>query len=200
MTESRIKSLSEAIFDPIDKAYKTGGYGLVFISLGAFLMLAATFTGTGILEWSLLLIGFILILLSCTFFYMKEIRPLSIARKSINQSKEIIDAVQHSAIELTELALTLQALAFKYADQVADLFQELKPQIKTLPIVGQLFETEIAIRTETISSSIVEYTLKSKTIIQDIEQALETSNAEGLRKYITQIKELTSQAEDILKK
>jgi uncharacterized membrane protein YciS (DUF1049 family) len=104
-----VKSLSDAVMEPITKAYRVGGFGLAFLLLGALMMLAATFVSASTLSYSLVIAGFILVVLPCYFFYVKEIRPISRVQETVGRNAEMIDAVQETAMSMTELTLELQS-------------------------------------------------------------------------------------------
>jgi hypothetical protein len=66
-------------------------------------------------------VGILLIFPVLILFYFRDIKKLSQINKSIKHNKNMIDTVQNTAIEMTELANNLQALAFKYANEVSDI-------------------------------------------------------------------------------
>lgn len=193
------KPLSEAIFEPVNKAYKAGGFGLAFLTSGAFLMLIGfLLSDRGPLTYLLVGTGFLLIISTCLLFYLKDIRPLMKIQTHIEENTELLDAIQRSALEMTELASDLQALAFKHASQVSAVIQVIRPQIRALPVVGKLADSDALLTADTLSANIVQTTRKAKQIIHDIEDALTKADPTCLKKYLVELKELRTEIEDLL--
>src|SRR5208282_6944833 len=108
------KRFSDAISDPLIKAHRAGGFGLTVLTLGAILMLTAFFWNQpGPIRYIIVIVGAILTFFTLAYVYFKEFPRVRRGRASVVDNKEMIDAIQQSAIELTELASDLQALAFK---------------------------------------------------------------------------------------
>jgi hypothetical protein len=100
----RVK-LSDAIGAPIVSAYKAGGLGLAFLTLGASLLLAAfRWNDKGVFTYFILGVGTLLIFSTLTLFYFKDLKKLMNAHKGIQQNAELIDTIQQTALEMTELA------------------------------------------------------------------------------------------------
>jgi hypothetical protein len=193
-----VKSLSDAVMEPITKAYRVGGFGLAFLLLGALMMLAATFVSASTISYSLVLAGFILVVLPCYFFYVKEIRPISRMQEAVGKNAEMIDAVQDTAMSMTELALQLQTLAFKHADAVASTIEVVRPQIRAIPVVGQIADHPMLVRTEGLSKTIVEITENIKEVVSDVQTALINSDPRGLKKYLRELEKLHNQVTSLL--
>src|ERR1041385_1131380 len=112
MSNETMKNLSDAIFAPVNTAYRTGGFALAFLSLGSFEMLVAFFLpGNEGVRYVLVITGFGLVAMVGTLFYSKQLSPLLKLRKSIRENKELIDTIQETALELTKLTSDLQAFA-----------------------------------------------------------------------------------------
>jgi cell fate (sporulation/competence/biofilm development) regulator YmcA (YheA/YmcA/DUF963 family) len=196
-----VKPLSEAISTPITQAYKAGGLGLTFLTLGAMLMLIAFFSKSReALTYVIFGVGTVLIFATLAFFYFKDMRKLVRAQSSVEKNKELIDTIQRTAIEMTELAYTLQALTFKHADQVSNAIQFIRPQLKSLPIVGKYADSEAVVRTEVLSTNIVHTTLKVKAVIEDLEAALIKSDPKNLKKYLDQLHEYKADVQKLLER
>jgi hypothetical protein len=88
-----VRLLSAAISEPIERAYRTGGFGLAFLFLGALFMLVAPFVPNSLLTLFLATVGFLLIVAVGSLFFFKELRPLARAERVTAQNKEMIDAV-----------------------------------------------------------------------------------------------------------
>lgn len=185
---SNLKLLSKAIEAPLTRAHRAGGLALTFLTLGAILMLVAFFAGDRTpLTYTVCFIGAGLILVTIWYFYVKDMRKLIAARESVKKNDELLNSIQQTALEMTELAYTLQSLVFKHADQVTIAIQSVRPIIKGLPIVGTLAESQAITKAETFSASIVEATEQVKGVIEEIEKALLESDPKRLKKYLIQI-------------
>jgi hypothetical protein len=146
---AKIEPLSKAVATPLERAYRAGGLGLSLLTLGAILMLVAYVYGKrGLVSHAVLALGAMLILSVLVYFYIGDMRKLVGARKKIRENKELVDTVQQTAVEATQLALHLQSLAFKYADQVALMIQTLRPLITNLPLVGKYADTPALVLAE----------------------------------------------------
>jgi hypothetical protein len=193
-----VKSLSDTIMEPITKAYRVGGFGLAFLLLGALLMLTATLIARGVLSYFLGGAGLVLILLPCYFFYQKEVRPISQAHKAVLENKDMIDAVQATALSMTELTLSLEALAFKHADQVVKALDVARPQIRALPLVGQLADQPALVRADRLSRVIVSTTVSVKEVVTDLRIALISSDPRPLRRHLKNVQDLQSRVTELL--
>jgi hypothetical protein len=200
MMKEPLKPLSDAIFGPVTRAYKAGGLGLAFLGLGAFLMLVAfLLPDRGLLGYVIVGVGFMLVALTCLLFLFKDVLPLFRLRRSINENRELIDAVQAMALQVTEVASDLQSLAFKHASVVAAVMQEARPLLRRVPVVGRFADSETVVRVDSLSSAIVDYTTRAKGIIGDVEDALVKSDASRLRQYIMDLREVRSELTRLLR-
>jgi hypothetical protein len=162
------------------------------------MMLAATFVSASTLSYSLVIAGFILVVLPCYFFYVKEIRPISRVQETVGRNAEMIDAVQETAMSMTELTLELQALAFKHADAVASTIEVVRPQIRAIPMVGQIADHPMLVSTEGLAKTIVGITQNIKDVVSDVQTALINSDPRGLKKYLRELEKLNNQVRSLL--
>lgn len=201
MTElPKFESLSNAIAEPIEKAYRAGGLGLSLLTLGAILMLAAYFSNKGgMISLVLLGTGALLIFTIVIYFYLSEMNKLVLSKNKIRENKELVDAVQQTALEATQLALNLQALAFKYAEQMSRIIQTVLPLIRELPLVGKYADSPGLIHAQDLSVAIVETTETLKKIVGDLQTALISSDATGLKKYLARLEAYKDTVQEVLK-
>lgn len=200
---SAIKPLSEAISGPIIKAYRAGGFGLVFVFIGTLLLLVALFFGGGLIGDVIGILGCLMILTVLYLFYFQSIKPLKDINERIQRNQELIDTVQETAIQMTDLAYDLQALAFKHADEVAHLITQSRQTLQMLsnvPGIGKLADNKYVVKAEDLSASIVKTTGSAKSTIEDIKTALVESNPALLKKYLKQVEELDLMTKELLKK
>jgi hypothetical protein len=194
----QVKPLSDAIIEPITKAYRVGGFGLAFLLLGAIMILLGALISVGDFVYPLAFVGLLLIVIPCYFFYVKEIRPVSAARKLAAQNREMVDAVQATAIEVTNLTLVLQALAFKHAGQMVEVLEAARPQIKAIPVIGGAIDSRLLGKTDELARTIVSATGNVQEIVESIQEALVHSDAKRLQVYLQQVKQVEAQVKTVL--
>lgn len=202
---SQIKPLSEAITAPLSGLYKAGGLALVLIFIGTLLLLVALFFGQGITTYLVGVPGALIIFMVLLRFYLRDIKKLHEVHRSIQKNGELIDTIQKTAIEMTDLASNLQALAFKHAEEVAELISAYRhvvlPLLSKIPSaskIGQLADNSYIVRVEDLSASIVKTTASTKHIIDDVKSALIEANPILLKKYLDQLQELDLKTEELL--
>jgi hypothetical protein len=209
MQVSDVKPISDAISGPVIKAYTAGGYGLVTVMVGVILLLVGGLLHSGP-GYAIAAIGTAMIFAFLYFFYVHDVKRLRDVSRQITDNKELIDTVQLMAIEMTDLAHDLQALAFKHADDVAHVLTQVRsasrglenlPVLSRVPGVKQLAavaDHPIVVRAEDLSSAIVRSTVATRQIIEDVKQALVRSDPALLKKYLQQVRELESEAQLLL--
>jgi hypothetical protein len=208
--ESSVKPLSDAIATPILKAYKAGGFGLVFVFVGTLLLLVALFFGEGLPRYIAAAVGTLMIFFVLVLFYFQDIKKLQQASVTINRNAELVDTIQQTAIEMTDLASHLQSLAFKHADEVAVLITQIRErlaQIKSLPIVSgipgidkiaAISENKHIVRANDLAASIVKSTETAKEIIKEVRIALVECDPKRLSKYLTELRALDEKTKALL--
>jgi len=198
MTSPSVKA-SDAMGAPLIRAYKAGGFGLAFLALGASLLLAAfRWNDRGVFTYFILGIGTLLIFSTLTLFYFKDLKKLMNAHERIQQNAELIDTIQQTALEMTELADSLQALVFKHAAQVKQTIEALTPYVKGLPLVGPILETQGESLAKTLDPNIVKTTETIKYVIRDLKTALIKSDPSNLNKYLEQLRKYRIEVRDLL--
>jgi len=199
LTNPDFKSVSDAISEPLIKAYRAGGLVLTVLTLGAILMLTAFFCErTGPIRYIVLIIGAILTFFTLAYVYLKEFPRVRRARASVNANKEMIDAIQQSAIELTELAIDLQSLALKNAEQIAGALELVLPVIRGIPFVGQIADSEVVVKAEGLSHLIVTSTRNARKLISDLQRSLIEANAQYLKVHLEDLKRYKNEVNQLL--
>jgi hypothetical protein len=198
--ESRsVTSLADAIFAPVNKAYKLGGFGLAFLGLGILLMLLVFLSGRGgIPAYLVFMTGLLLVVATGVLFFYKDVAPLFRVQSNIQRNKQLIDTVQATAIQLTDIVYQGQALAFKHAEAVASVLQMTLPLVRNLPGIGQVANSQSVVRAETLATKIVETAKAARQVIVDVRDALIDSDPEPLRQYLDDLRGLSSQLEKVL--
>lgn len=196
---SEFKRFSDAISDPLIKAYRAGGFGLALLTVGAILMLTAFFwNGPAVIRYIVLLIGAVLTFFVLAYVYFKEFPRVRRASASVAANKDMIDAIQQSAIELTGIASDLQALAFKNANQIAEVLTLARPLIRKIPLLGQAADSETMAKAEGLSRLIVTSTQNARQLIADLQQALVEANPKYLRAHLEDLKRYRAEVNRML--
>lgn len=196
---SDFKRFSDAISDPLIKAYRAGGFGLALLTFGAILMLTAFFwNGPTVIRYIVLLVGALLTFFVLAYVYFKEFPRVRRARASAAANKEMIDAIQQSAIELTGIASDLQALAFKNANQIADVLTVARPIIRKIPLLGQAADSEAMAKAEGLSRLIVTSTQNARQLIEDLQHALIEANPKYLKVHLEDLRRYRGEVNKML--
>lgn len=200
MSTGALKTLSDAVFAPVNTAYRAGGLALAFLSLGSFEMLVAFFLpGNENVRYVLVITGFGLVAMVGIFFYSKQLSPLLKVRRSIRENKELIDAVQETAIELTKLTSDLQAFALVHARDVASALQEIRPVLKNVPFLKTFTDSKLMSQAETLSNTIIDYSERTETIVSDLRTAITESNPALLKGYLSDLQQFRAKVRANLK-
>lgn len=208
--ETYIKPLSDAIASPIMKAYRAGGFGLVLIFVGTLLLLATMFFGQGLPRYIVAIVGTLMIFSVLILFYFQDIKKLKQASKSIDLNAELVDTIQQTAIEMTDLASHLQSLAFKHAEEVASLINQLRERlshIQSLPLlsgipgiekIAAVSENRHVVRASDLAASIVKSTESAKEVIQEVRISLVECDPKRLTKYLAELRTLDEKTKMLL--
>jgi hypothetical protein len=210
-SRSDVQPLAEVIGAPILKAYKAGGVGLVLVCMGTLLLLAALFWGVGTLRYILAIVGTFMVFFVLVLFYFQDIRKLKQASESIESNRDLVNAIQQTAIEMTNLAYSLQLLAVRNADEVTFLvntFRERLRSINSTPHnpsntpdtdrVVAFTDNLYIVQAENHSASIISTTDSVKVVIEDIRKALIEPNPTLLTRYLADLQELETKAQTLL--
>ncbi|MGD1910670.1 MAG: hypothetical protein ACFB2X_07395 [Rivularia sp. (in: cyanobacteria)] len=203
---SAVKSLPPAISGPLVKAYNAGVYGLIFILGGTILLLFTSFFAEGILRYILGSIGAFTILAFIVLLYFK----LAGIIKHIGKIGELFNTVQETAIYMTDFAYTLQAVAYKNAEEVSTTITQVRSTIEdvtSMPLlssipgveqIGNIADNPHVVRAEDLSKSVVATTVTAKTVIEEVKTALTQSDTAQLQKYLGQLKNIELQVKGLL--
>ena len=151
-----------------------------------------------------------MIFLVLILFYFQDIKKLKQDSDSIDRNAELVDTIQQTAIEMTDLASHFQALAFKHANEVALLITQLRErlsQMQSLPLLSKIpgiekiaaiSENEHVVRASDLSASIVKSTESAKEIIQEVKISLVECDPKRLTKYLADLRELDKKTKMLL--
>jgi len=203
-------SLGSTVLDPIIKGYQVGGMALTLILVGTVLLLTAVASDPGIISYTCATVGSIIILSILFRIYFIEFKKVKTFRDNIKESEELLNSIQDTAIQMTELSSHLQSLAFKHADKVGPVVTQVRDTVKMvteIPLVGNsaigrrvadLAEHEKIKDTEQLSHDIVKYTESAKEVIENIRIALMQLNPEPIKKYREKVTILDDTVKELL--
>jgi len=206
-----LSNLLSGLSAPVERLYKTAGYGLVFTVIGTFLLLISLFSEKSVVGYAIGALGSLMILIVLYFFYKRDYSKIRNLNRAVQSNKDIVDIVQKAAIEMTDLAYDFHEVVGKYSDEIADFiiqFQQTARNInrvaQLLPIPGkekidQLANNEYFDKARETSIMIRNATHGAEKVIVDIRLALAESNTKPLEQYLNQIVELDQKLKNIAK-
>jgi len=201
MMKTPVELVSDSLSSGLTKIFRVGGLALAFLYMGGLFMLTGVVLPVGAPAVALAIVGLAMIAAVGVLFYVKEIRPVARAQRITVANKKTMDAIQLAAIELTDLAKSLQALAFKNAQQVAEMvgaIDEIRMLTGMIPGLGKIMDSSPVTRTEQLSRLIVSVTRGSEKVIGDVRDALVTSDPKLLTPYLKELKALTMTVDALL--
>lgn len=212
MADKDIVKLGTTVLDPIIKGYKAGGAALALILVGTVLMLASVAAGPSIPSYIAAGAGATAIFAILTRVYFIEFRDAKRITKTIKDNQALMNSVQESAIQLTEICAELQTLAFKHSDKVRPMVKTLRETLRAVQDVPLLGKTELGGKivalagnaklqeVDDLSAAIVEGTENAKKVIDDLRRALTTLDAKPIIEYSKQLVELKRTLTALLKR
>jgi hypothetical protein len=119
--------------------------------------------------------------------------------RMINEHKDMIDAIQEVAIELTGAMGTLHALTVKYAGIANSILDTLLPIVKGLPIVPKKV-TDLLVNLEAVTQKIIDNSQSTSKTITEVNSGLKTGNISKLKGHTVQLQAMTRSLTSILPK
>lgn len=119
--------------------------------------------------------------------------------RMINNHKDMIDAIQEVAIELTDAMGTLHTLTVKYASIANNILDVLLPIIKNLPIIPKNI-TKLLVNLEAMTQKIIDNSGTTSKTISDVNSGLKNGNVSKLKSHAGELKTMTRTITRILPK
>lgn len=119
--------------------------------------------------------------------------------KIIEQHKEMIDAIQEVAIELTSSIGSLHTLTVKYARTANQILDVLLPIVKNLPIIPKNVQ-QMLVNLEAITQKIIDNEAATSKTISDVNSGLKTGDANKLKAHAGQLQSVTKTITSIIPK
>jgi hypothetical protein len=145
----------------------------------------------------MLAVGLLLIAMPCCYFYLKELRPIAEGRRQVEKRRELIEAAQDTAVAMTRITQQLRTLAFKHAEEVAQMVQTVRPLARRVGLTG-IADSPVIARTDSLAREIVAVTGGITQVLEDVETGLKTSDPRVLRRYLNQLRDISTRMEGLL--
>jgi hypothetical protein len=134
-----------------------------------------------------------------TKFSDKLTDSLNDINKMITEHKDMIDAIQEVALELTDSMGTLHTLTVKYAGIANNILDALLPIVKGLPIIPKKV-TNLLVSLEAITQKIIDNNQKTSKTIKSVNSGLRTGDVSKLKGHTAELKSVTKTLTAILPK
>jgi uncharacterized protein Yka (UPF0111/DUF47 family) len=115
----------------------------------------------------------------------------------IQENKATLDAIQETALELTQVAGGLEAIATKYANMVNSILDTAVPILKSVPLVNEKI-VDVVTEVEEFAENILSICTKADRVIQDVEVGLTTADADKLKVHIGELGNMTQAMRSII--
>ncbi len=132
-------------------------------------------------------------------FSDKLTASLNDIERMINEHKDMIDAIQEVAINLTDAMSGLHTLTVKYAGIANSILDVLLPIAKSMPIIPKNV-TDLLVNLEAITQKIIDSSAKTSKTIADVNAGLKTGDAAKLKGHANELKSMTNALAAILPK
>ncbi len=119
--------------------------------------------------------------------------------RMIQDHKDMIDAIQEVALELTGSMSTLHTLTVKYAGKANQILDVLLPILKSIPVVPKNV-TSLLTELEKYTQNIIDNAAKTSRTITDVHGGLQTGDVSKLKVHAGELKNVTSALTSILPK
>lgn len=119
--------------------------------------------------------------------------------RMIQEHKEMIDAIQEVALELTGTIGSLHALTVKYAGIANTILDGLLPIAKGLPVIPKKV-TDLLVNLEAMTQKIIDSSATTSKTISDVNTGLRTGDVSKLKEHANDLKQVTQTLNAILPK
>jgi hypothetical protein len=195
-----IQRLSDAMAAPLLKVYRAGGYGLTLLWLGAVFLMAANLVAGTFGKVVLSTVGAHAIAVPGYLFYVKEIRPVGLARQAVEGNRELIDEMQDVALSMSQIGLTMQALIYKHAASVDALLTTSRGQLRAIPIpaVKALAERPAISNAHSFATAVLATSERLESVLSALNEAITTSDATRLRQQLRDLETVRTELRQLL--
>lgn len=132
-------------------------------------------------------------------FSDKLTASLNDINRMISEHKEMIDAIQEVALELTGTIGSLHTLTVKYAGIANSILDGLLPIVKGLPVIPNQIR-DLLVNLEAITQKIIDSGANTSKTISDVSTGLKTGDVSKLKDHTADLKRVTQSINAILPK
>lgn len=119
--------------------------------------------------------------------------------KMIQDHKNMIDAIQEIALELTNSIGSLHTLTVKYAGIANNILDGLLPIVKGLPIIPKNI-TQLLVNLEAITQKIIDNQAQTSKTITEVQSGLKTGDVNKIKGHAGALQNVTRSLTAILPK
>lgn len=197
MSNEPIVPISNALAKPIERLFKAGGFALAFGFAGLFLIVFANLSD-GQLRMPVFISGCLLTFVCLAFFVYTSLKAKS-ATTSLKEDLPLLDALQRTAYQVSEVAFVTQSFAFKHLQKIQRAIDAVAPYIESLPVVGQAAKKAGLTNSATISAVIVAATENTKETVICLQGAIRKGDLKEIQRYGRQLDQALSELKAALK-
>lgn len=117
--------------------------------------------------------------------------------RMINEHKDMIDAIQEIALELTSAIGTLHTLTLKYAKIANQVLDTILPIIKNVPMIPKKI-TELLVKLEKFTQNIIDNSEETATTISDVQTGLQKGDVKKIKSQAGALKTVTRKLTSML--
>jgi ABC-type multidrug transport system fused ATPase/permease subunit len=178
---------SDVLSGSLTRVYRAGGLALVFVFVGVVLMLVGNTANSAAATW----VGAALVIGILSLFIWASVKGPIRAQRAIRDSREAIDAIQSIAIELTRAISLLQALVFRYEEQVRPIVEAVTGLVQRIPPLRERVGAERLANVNQLTKAVVQTSARAEELITEIERSLVRGDVKRLVGYGKDLNELT---------
>ena len=190
MSQEEIVPISKTFAKPMSDLFKVSGFALTFGFVGLVMMIIATST-SGQLQRPMFIIG-CLPTLSCLVFFLYASLHARRVSRSVAENLPLIDALQRTAYQSTELASVTQSFAFKHLEKIQLGIKIIVPMIESLPVLGPAAKRAGLTDSTKLSSAVASATKGTKTTVVELQEAIRKGDLKEIQEYGRQLEEAVS--------
>ncbi|QCP54713.1 hypothetical protein FAZ95_38295 [Trinickia violacea] len=200
MTDPGIVPISGALSRPMERLFRAGGFALAFGFSGLFLIVFSGIAGTyeGSLRFPIFSVGCLLTFSCLAYFVFTGLKAKEVAR-SVKEDLPLLDALQHTAYQVAEVASVSQALAFRHLAKIQAAIEVITPLLEKWPPVRELAKKAGLTDSAKAASVIVAATEGTKETIQNLQEAIRLGDLKEVKKYGKQLDRLLADLKSVLK-
>jgi hypothetical protein len=190
MSQEEIVPISRTLAKPMANLFKVSGFALACGFAGLAMIIIAALT-VGQPQLPVFIIG-CLLTLSCLVFFLYASLHARRVSHSVAEDLPLIDALQHTACQATELASVTQSFAFKHLEKIQLGIKIITPMIESLPVVGPAAKRAGLTDSTRLYSAIVSATKGTKTTLVELQEAIRKGDLKGIQEYGRQLEQAVS--------